>query len=763
MRASLGVDLGTSHTVAVLATPDGREQPLLFDSSPLLPSAVFGTPDRRLVVGRDALREGRLAPERLEQHPKRRVDDGAMLLGADEFQVVEVFAALLRRVAEEAVRTAGSPSRVVLTHPATWAAPRRQVLTAAAGAAGFGSVTLVPEPVAAAVYFTTVLRRDVPAGHALVVFDLGAGTFDTSIVSRRPDGGWQVVSADGSDTVGGADLDAAVVEWIGRPLAGRDPARWSRLIHSPQIEDRRHRQQLYDEARVAKEQLSRQATATVRVPLFDVDVQITREEFERLARPLLEQTVALTATTLLRAGLRSDQIAGLFLVGGSSRIPLAGTLLHQRLGVAPTLIEQPELVVAYGSLHAAAPAPAPASAPTFAPVEPVSAAPVPPMPVSAAPVSPMPVSAAPWAAEMPSAAPAAPVVVSTPAARAATSADAADWRVPPNRPGTAGRRTLRRAAAAVAAVIVLAAAGYAIQHQANAGRSGDDGSRSLGSTTAAAAGKPPGAQSITVSRVVWYAAAKFTFGAVTYQPPAGGSGDGTLTADVKVENLSPRPLDRGIYATYGSASQQYTKGQLFDAGQVPAKATSPGRFRFDIDPAKVGDLKAGTITIGEGTEAMAVVPFAEQAQATTFEPRDLLAPVSKTVGKLQFDGLACTLRADLVDGDGVADAHGQVKDGYRYVACRFDVRPLGDVGYGGQDLRPVNFRLQQPDGDTLAPSSRTTRILGRDQLERDLWIWFTVKAPPQPGAYVLQLLYLGLSGKDNPTPANTVQIELKLV
>ncbi|MEV4515411.1 hypothetical protein AB0K00_41450, partial [Dactylosporangium sp. NPDC049525] len=346
---------------------------------------------------------------------------------------------------------------------------------------------------------------------------------------------------------------------------------------------------------------------------------------------------------------------------------------------------------------------------------------------------------------------------------AATSADAAGWRVPPHRPGTAGLRTLRRAAAAVAAVIVLAAAGYAIQHQSNAGRSGDDGSRQPGSTTAAGAGKPPRAQSITVSQVVWYAAAKFTFGAVTYQPPASAFDDGTLTADVKVENLSTRRLERGIYATYGSGGQQYTKGQLFDAGQVPAKATSPGRFRFSIDPDKVGDLKAGTITIGEGTEAMAVVPLGAQAPATTFEPRELLPAVSKTVGKLQFDGLSCTLRADLLDGDGVADAHSQVKDGYRYVACRFDVRPLGKVGYGGQDLRPVNFRLQQPDGDTLAPESHTTKILGQDQRERDLWIWFTVKAPPQPGAYVLQLLYLGPSGRDNPTPENTVPIELRLV
>ncbi|GAA3207341.1 Hsp70 family protein [Dactylosporangium siamense] len=774
-QTSLGVDLGTSHTVAVLASPDGRDQPLLFDSSPLLPSAVFGAGDRRLLVGRDALRAGRLEPERLERHPKRRVDDGAMLLGTDEFQVVEVFAALLRRVGEEAVRAAGSPSRVVLTHPATWAAPRRQVLAEAAAAAGFGTVTLVPEPVAAAVYFTTVLRHEVPSGHALVVFDLGAGTFDTSIVGRRPDGGWQVLGADGSDTVGGVDLDAAVVDWIGRPLAARDPMLWSRLEQDP-----RHRQQLYDEARIAKEQLSRQSTATVRVPVFDTDVPVTREEFERLARPWLEQTVALTAGTLLRAGLRADQIAGLFLVGGSSRIPLAGTLLHQRLGVAPTLIEQPELVVAYGSLPAAAasmpatpPAMAAPAAPFAPPVLPVSGPP-PAMPVSGPPMMPvsgpppaMPVSGPPTVT--PTSGPPtfgstqASVAPSAPATRAATSADAAGWRVPPNRPGTAGRRGLTRVLAAVAAVILLVGAGYAIR-QATTSRDDDGGSRTPGSGggTTAVAGQPKGTQSITVSQVVWYAAAKFTFGTVTYQPPSGGTGDGTLTAEVRVENLSNRPLERGIYASYSSGSQQRTKGQLYDAGQVPAKTQSPGRFRFSIDPGEVGDLKAGTITIGEADEAMAVVPLGDGAPATTFEPREVLPAGTKTVGKLQFDRLTCTLRADLLGGDGVLDAHRQVKDGFRFVACSFDVRPLGDVGPGGQDLRPVNFRLQQPDGDTLAPESRTVKILGKDQLERDVWIWFTVRTPLQPGRYVLQLLYLGLSGKDAPTPANTVPIELTL-
>src|SRR5215470_11260092 len=109
---------------------------------------------------------------------------------------------------------------------------------------------------------------------------------------------------------------------------------------------------LWADVRAAKEQLSRSSSAAIHVPLFDVDTHLTREEFERVARPYLERTVDLTMAALQRAGVRPHEVAGVFPVGGSSRIPLAGTLLHQRVGVAPTLIEDPELVVALGSVRA---------------------------------------------------------------------------------------------------------------------------------------------------------------------------------------------------------------------------------------------------------------------------------------------------------------------------------------------------------------------------------------------------------------------------
>src|SRR5688500_8503615 len=100
-KHALGVDFGTSNTVAVARWPDGRARPILVDGSPLLPSAVFAEADGALVVGRDAVHSARIDPVRFEPNPKRRIDDGLVLLGEQEFPVVELIAAVLARVAEE--------------------------------------------------------------------------------------------------------------------------------------------------------------------------------------------------------------------------------------------------------------------------------------------------------------------------------------------------------------------------------------------------------------------------------------------------------------------------------------------------------------------------------------------------------------------------------------------------------------------------------------------------------------------------------------
>lgn len=501
----LGIDFGTSTTVGVLRRPDGDVRPLLIDGSPLLPSAVYAAGDGRLLVGRDAVHAARSDPSRLENSPKRRIGDGTVLLGDRELDAVDLVAAVLGRVGEEANRVAGGAlGGLTLTHPAAWASTRRGLLTEAARRAGLPSPRLVPEPVAAASYFTEVLRHAIPAGSAVVVYDFGAGTFDASAVIRGA-AGFETAVVDGLDDVGGLDVDAAVVEHLGTWYTGHDPVGWQRLTKPASAADRQARQEFWADARTCKEQLSRAASAEVAVVPLGLRTHLTREEFNELARPLVDQTVHTTLGVLRHANLRPDQVAGVFLVGGSSRIPLVAAELHRQLGIAPTIIEQPELVVAEGSVRlpadrddghgtrimpvlsrsAAPPAPAQRS-PAVAPV-PVSPGPTNPMRVSPAPTRPMPAPTRPMPAA-PAAFPVSPAglpprPVSGAGARPVSGAGgrpaAGAGPVPPGgrngmyQTGGRGRKSRRGLAMTLTALVVLALLGgigwYALQSDASSG------------------------------------------------------------------------------------------------------------------------------------------------------------------------------------------------------------------------------------------------------------------------------------------------------
>jgi ABC-type branched-subunit amino acid transport system substrate-binding protein len=402
----LGIDFGTSNTVAVLRWPDARTKPLLFDGSPLLPSAVYVEESGAVLTGRDAVHTARLQPHRFEPYPKRHIEEGTVWLGDREIRMVDLLATVLRRVATEAQRVAGRvPEHVTLTHPAAWASARRDTLAQAARAAGLPAPQLASEPVAAASYFVATAGSNVPVGGCAVVYDFGAGTFDASVVRRNAGGGFEVLANEGLADAGGLDVDAAVMAYLGQVLAPRAADQWRRITQPETPADRRAAWQLWEDVRLAKEMLSRATSTYIQVPLIDESAPLGREQLETLARPILDRTVTATQLAVASAGLAPDRVAAIFLVGGSSRIPLAATLLHRAMGLAPTAIEQPEMVVAEGALQLApltgrvsvpaASAGSPSPLGPALPGSPVSGGPASARPVSAGPVSAGPVSGGP--------------------------------------------------------------------------------------------------------------------------------------------------------------------------------------------------------------------------------------------------------------------------------------------------------------------------------------------------------------------------------
>jgi len=349
----LSVDLGTSNTVAVLSAHGRPPRVVEVDGASAMPSAVFCEEDGTLVVGRDAERRARLDPSRFEPNPKRRVDDGALKLGESVVPVADALAAVLGRVLEETARQLNGAQldEVRLTHPAQWGPTRRAVLISAARLAGVtAEVVLVPEPVAAAAHYALAIERNFATGQALAVYDLGAGTFDVAIVGVTQKG-FEVLADDGLPDLGGLDVDQALLEHIGRQVSHSDPGHWQRLMRPESTADRRTRRTLLDDVRSAKESLSRHPRTEVPMPEPFTDVVVTRSDMEALVRPRLLRSAELLASTIRATGMAPEQLVGIYLVGGSSRIPLVSTMIVEQVRVAPTSLDQPETAVALGAHH----------------------------------------------------------------------------------------------------------------------------------------------------------------------------------------------------------------------------------------------------------------------------------------------------------------------------------------------------------------------------------------------------------------------------
>jgi actin-like ATPase involved in cell morphogenesis len=346
---TLAIDFGTTYTCASIST-EGDAQIVLLDGEQRMPSAVLLDPNEGLVTGKLAEIQGTNAPERLERNPKRRLGDGIVLLGGEPVQVIRVVAAVFTAVAAEATRVRGSrPAELRLTHPARWAVDGVLVRTLAEAAvqARLPEPSFVSEPVAAARFFGT----GVPAGAELAVYDLGGGTFDTAVL-RRQETGFELVGRPGGfPDLGGEDFDEAVFRFLTSQLPDEERAQ----LAGNEEAARRLRIELRRQARDAKEALSTRQEWVIPAPApLRSSLRITRGELEELLRPKIEETLDELARTLEDAGTPVESLAGVYLAGGSSRVPLVQRLVAERFGGSVQMLDEPKTVVARGAALTAA-------------------------------------------------------------------------------------------------------------------------------------------------------------------------------------------------------------------------------------------------------------------------------------------------------------------------------------------------------------------------------------------------------------------------
>ncbi|HEX5810999.1 MAG TPA: Hsp70 family protein [Pseudonocardia sp.] len=347
MSYVVGIDLGTTSTVAAVCRPGGAAQVVpLEGAAGAVPSAVYLGADGTFLVGEAAQRRELSDPGHVVRDLTRRVGDPTpLLVGRQPVSPDELVARFLVRVVDDvAKRESGVAARVAVTHPAGWGPHRLGALHAALAEQGLGSATLIPEPVAAATGYAASER--VEPGATVGVYDLGGGRCGATVLRRGPDGFTVVGSPDGVERFGGADLDEVVLAHVREALG---PA-WEELDPTdPEV--LAAAADLRRAATAAKEALSHDTEVLIPVVLPGVRTQVRlgRAEFEEMIRPALVETAESVRRALDGAGMSAADLAALVLVGGSSRIPLVPQLLSEEFGRDVTVAPDPVGVVAMGA------------------------------------------------------------------------------------------------------------------------------------------------------------------------------------------------------------------------------------------------------------------------------------------------------------------------------------------------------------------------------------------------------------------------------
>jgi len=370
MAKAVGIDLGTTNSV-VAATVEGGQVEVIpnAEGARTTPSVVAFTEDGQRLVGQVARRQAILNPEATIYSAKRfigrkwgEVDEEAKIVSykvvkgpndAVRFEVrgrqhapEEISALVLRKLADDAGRFLGERVReAVITVPAYFNDAQRQATKDAGKIAGLEVLRIINEPTAAALAY----GLDKKGSETVLVFDLGGGTFDVSLLDVG-DGVVEVRATSGDGHLGGDDFDKRIVDHLAdefRKDQGID------LRNDPQA-----LQRLYEAAERAKVELSSTTTTQVNLPFITADaagpkhlnLPLTRAKFEQLTRDLIERCRGPVERALSDAKLTADDIDEVILVGGSTRIPAVQDLVRRLTGgKEPNMTVNPDEVVAIGA------------------------------------------------------------------------------------------------------------------------------------------------------------------------------------------------------------------------------------------------------------------------------------------------------------------------------------------------------------------------------------------------------------------------------
>ncbi|MGE5653648.1 MAG: molecular chaperone DnaK [Bacillota bacterium] len=345
MSKIIGIDLGTTNSV--VAVMEGGQPTIITTSegSRLLPSVVAFKGEERL-VGFVAKRQAVSNPDKTVSSIKRHMGTNYKVRIDDkDYTPQEISSMILRKLKEDAEAYLGEKvDKAVITVPAYFTDSQRQATKDAGRIAGLEVLRIINEPTAAALAYGLDKDHD----HTIMVFDLGGGTFDVSILEMG-EGVFEVKATNGNNRLGGDDFDDRVMEWMTKEF--------KRDTGIDLSKDRMALQRLKEAAEKAKIELSSSVTTNINLPFITadasgprhLDLTLTRAKFNELTADLVEKTMGPTRQAMADAGLKPANIDKVILVGGSTRIPAVQDAIRNYLGKEPHKGVNPDEVVAAGA------------------------------------------------------------------------------------------------------------------------------------------------------------------------------------------------------------------------------------------------------------------------------------------------------------------------------------------------------------------------------------------------------------------------------